>query len=52
MDMEGIEKRVKELGKSDPRFMKPGDAELEKLHFDYFNMSEDQKRDVIGELSW
>ena len=50
--MQEIERRVQELGKSDPRFMKPGDAELESIHFHYDEMTEEQRRDVIGELSW
>ena len=32
--------------------MKPGDAELEMIHFQYDDMTEEQRRDVIGALSW
>jgi hypothetical protein len=50
--MAAIEKRVQEQGRGDPRFMKPGDAELEIIHFQYDDMTEEQRRDIIGELSW
>ena len=52
LDINNLERRLENASKKDPRFFKPGDAELQKIQHEFYDMTEEQLHRVVGDMSW
>ena len=52
LDINSLERRLENASKKDPRFFKPGDAELQKIQHEFYEMTDEQFHRVVGDMSW